>query len=259
MFSRPGTYPAVGLFSTAHIISIFVCFIIIGLAVFFTRKMTKDTYIKFLRILAIVVTCLELFKVIWTLSIGDTNVNAWVPLYFCSIFIYSLWFTYSKKQFVREIGLSFIAFAGIMAGVVFIISPATSFNNYPIFHFNCLYSMIYHSLMVYSGIMLIKTKAVKFNMKLFYKYLIFCAIFMTLAIIVNVCTTDGNMMFFDNLGGLSIPILVTIYNFSHVLYTIVMVLAHLLLGLVVLGVYKLIELIVNKCKQSKAKNVTTQS
>ena len=259
MFSRPGTYPAVGLFSTAHIISIFVCLILIGLAVFFTRKMTKETYIKFLRILAIVVTCLELFKVIWTLSIGDTNVNAWVSLYFCSIFIYSLWFTYSKKQFVREIGLSFIAFAGIVAGVVFIISPSTSFNTYPIFHFQCLYSMLYHSLMVYSGIMLIKTKAVKYDLKLFYKYLIFCAIFMTLAIIVNVCTTNGNMMFFDNPGGLSIPILVTIYNFSHVLYTIVMVLAHLLLGLVVLGAYKLIELIENKCKQSKAKSETSQS
>ena len=82
---------------------------------------------------------------------------------------------------------------------------------------------------------------------------------MTLAIIVNVCTTNGNMMFFDNPGGLSIPILVTIYNFSHVLYTIVMVLAHLLLGLVVLGAYKLIELIENKCKQSKAKSETSQS
>ena len=82
---------------------------------------------------------------------------------------------------------------------------------------------------------------------------------MTLAIIVNLCTTEGNMMFFDNPGGLTIPLLVTIYNFSHILYTIVMVLAHLSLGLVVLGAYKLIELIVNKCKQSKAKGATTQS
>lgn len=256
MFSKLGTYPAVGLFSTAHIILIFVCFIAIGLAVFFTRKMKKETYFKLLKIFAIVVTCLELFKIVWTLSQGSTHVNTWVPLYFCSIFIYSLWFTYSKNNFIKEVGLSFIAFAGIIAGSVFIISPSTSFNSYPIFHFQCIYSMIYHSIMVYSGVMLLVTKAVKIDMKLFYKYCIFCAIFMTLAIIVNVCF-GGNMMFFATPSGIPIKLLFSIYDFSHVLYTIIMIIAHLSLGLIVIGIYKLVEKIIqnhkNKITQADVK------
>ena len=56
MFSAPGTYPAVGLFSRTHIIAMIICFVLIGVAVVFTRKMTKTTFIKFLKILTKIVS-----------------------------------------------------------------------------------------------------------------------------------------------------------------------------------------------------------
>lgn len=239
MFSRAGTYTAVGLFSVTHIISIFVCFVLIAVAVVFTRKMSKQTYIKLLRIFAIVLTCLELFKICWNLSVGYRNLDSWLPLYFCSIFIYSLWFATSKNEHIRSLGLGFIAIGAGVGGAVFIISPSTSFSTYPIFHFQCLYSMLYHSTMVYSFIMLCVTKAYKVDIKAVRDYVCFCLIFMVLAIIVN--SIDGcNMMFFRAPDGIPLPVLFSIYNFSHVLYTIIMVLAHLSLGFIIWGICAII-------------------
>ncbi len=237
MFSKPGTYKAVGMFSTTHIISIFACLFLIVLAVVLTRNMKKQTYFTMLKVFSVVLTCLELFKIIWSIANGQTGLNAWMPLYFCSLFIYSLWLTWFKNKEIRDFGLSFIAMAGVIAGLAFIIFPTTSFNNYPIWHFQCLYSMLYHSTFVYSSIMLFRTKAVEINYKLSLKYIIFCLIFMILAIIINV-NFNSNLMFLNNPSVIPIPILRTIYNFSHLLYTTIIMVVYMLMALVT-GVYKI--------------------
>ncbi len=241
MFSPAGTFPAVGLFSLAHIIAILLCLFFVGLAVHFTRNMQEKTYLKLLKIFTIVLTVMELFKISWSLGHGLYNVNSWVPLYFCSLFLYSLWFTWSKNNFVKRLGLSYIAMAGVVAGLVFIVFPTTSFRTYPIFHFQCLYSMIYHSIMVYSGIMVFVANALKIDKKAVISYCAYCAIFMSLAILININFADGNMMFLAHPGGIPLPFLFTIYNFSNVLYTVVMILAHMSLGLIVLGIHKIME------------------
>lgn len=245
MFSRVGTYLPVGLFSRGHIISIFACLLIIVLAVILTRKMKKETYIKMLKVFAFVFTTLELFKIIWTWSNGNFYVNSWVPLYFCSLFIYALWLTSSKNKFLHELGLSFIACANIIAGLVFIFFPTTSFNSFPLFHFQCIYSMLYHTTMVYSGIMFHRVKPVKMSVKFVLKYLIFCILFMQLAIIIN-AFTGGNLMFLSHPGGVPIEILKTIHRFSDIVYTFVMVAVHMSMGFVVMCVDKVISLFKTK-------------
>ena len=252
MFSRAGKYPAVGLFSVTHIISIFICFILIGLAAYVARKMKKETYFKLLKIFAIVLTCLEVFKIIWNWCLGYKSVDNWLPLYFCSIFIYSLWFAVSKNDKIRSLGLGFIAMGAGVAGAVFIISPSTSFSTYPIFHFQCMYSMLYHSTMVYSSIMLFVTKAYKINLKAVGDYCLFCLIFMTLALIVNL-HTGGNMMFFNTPSGIPLPVLFKVYNLSSGLFTFVMILAHLSLGFMVWGVCALVEKIRNQILTKRKK------
>ena len=238
MFSSKGTYAPVGLFSIAHIISIIVCFVLIALAVVFTRKLSNKTYFKLLKIFAIVLTLLELFKIVWNLAQGYTHVNRWVPLYFCSLFIYSLWFSTAKNEFVKQLGLAYIACASIVAGAIFVIFPTTSFSDYPLFHFQCIYSMLFHSVMVYSGIMLFVTRAFKLDLKAVGRYCVYCLIFMSAAIALNVFS-KGNLMFLANPGNIPLPFLWNIYNFSKVLYTFLIAFAHMLLGLVVFGITKL--------------------
>ncbi len=255
MFSSKGTFPAVGLFSTAHIITIIGCFGFIALCVFLTRKMKKETYFKLLKIFAILLSCIEIFKMIWCWAHGYVSVNNWVPLWFCSIFIYSLWFTWSKNQFIKNLGLAYIAMAGFICGSVFIISPSTSFNTYPLFHFQCIYSMLYHSIMVYSGIMLFVTDVFKIDLKTVRNYCEFCLIFMAFAIIINL-TENGNLMFIMDPSGIPLPFLFSIYNFSKPIYSLIIILAHLSLGFIVLGINRLIIFINNK---QKAKKATTKS
>ena len=237
MFSRPGTYPPVGMFTVTHIVAVIMCFVLIAVAVVLTRKMKRETYFRLLKIFAIVFTCLELFKIIWSLSMGETRLNNWLPLYFCSLFIYALWFTWSKSE-LRIFGLSFIALAGIVAGSIFIITPTTSFQSYPIFHFQSLYSMLYHSTMVYTGIMFYLTKASIVDKKLLVNYIIFCVSFMTLALIVN-SFAGSNLMFVSDPGNIPLPFLDDIYAFSHALYSILIYIAHVSIGLIVFGIYKL--------------------
>ncbi len=229
MFSAKGTYPAVGLFTPTHIISIIICLVLIAVLVFVSREITREKYFKYLRIVTIVVTIVEIFDICWSLLQGYTKVRTWLPLYFCSLYIYSLWSTWSSQKFIRDCGLSFFAMGCIVAGLAFIIFPTTSFAGYPIFHYKCIYSMLFHSAMVYTGIMLYVTRSFEINGANVLKYVLFCLCFMILAIILNIIF-NANFMFLDNPANIPIPVLSTIYNFSPIIYTIVVLLCHLALG-----------------------------
>ena len=241
MFSRIGTYPAVGMFTKAHIISVLVCVALIVTALIFTKKMNSKQYIIMLRVFAVLVTLMEILKIGWSISMGYIDYDSIVPLYFCSLYIYALWLSYSKNKNLREAGLAYIAFAGIIAGLVFIVCPTTSFTVFPIFHFRCIHSMLFHSMMVYSGVMLFITKAVKINLKLVLKYVFFCMFFMSIALILNVLM-QTNFMFLANPNKIPLAFLGEVYHLSQSLYTITIVIAHMLLGIVVYGICKFLEL-----------------
>lgn len=245
MFSVVGTYPPVGLFSLTHIIVIIMCFVFVVVAVLLTKKMSEDSFIKMLRVFSIVLTLCELFKISWCISVGERQLDAWVPLYFCSFFIYALWCMWFKNDKIKNLGLSYITLSGFIAGAVFIILPTSSFSSFPIFHFQCLYSIFYHTLMMYSGLLALKIKMVKINWKSFGYFSGFVSLFIALAIILNV-NTGSNLMFLANPRNIPIPLLTIIYNASHFAYTAVMVIAHLSIGLIVLIISNLYKWILNR-------------
>ncbi len=249
MFSPSGTYSAVGVFSTTHIISIFVCFGFIALAVFLSREMTKDEYFKLLKVFSIIVSCLELIKIIWSWSMGYFDLTSWVPLWLCSLFIYSLWFTWFKSKFIRELGLSYIAIACIVGGVAFIISPSTSFVLFPIFHYQCIHSMIFHSIMIYCGIMMFVTRSFSLNWKVVRNYSEFCIIFIVFALILDL-TRDSNLMFLMNPNGIPVSFLKDIHSFSKAVYTSLVIVFYLVIGPIVLGIDRLC-LRLNKFKKKE--------
>lgn len=238
MFERAGVYEAVGIFSRTHFFVMAICFVLVFLFVYLNKDITKQKYMIQLKVFSVVLTALELVKIIWNLYLGYKRVDAWLPLYFCSIFIYALWFTWSKNERVSSLGLSYIAIAGASCGSVFLICPSTSFATYPIFHFQCLYSMFYHSIMVYAGIMIYVSKSVEISRKIIKDYFMYCAIFMLIALVVNV-NWNGNMMFLMNPSVIPVPMLHDIAKVSLPLYTVAIVLAHLALGYIVYYTVKL--------------------
>lgn len=254
MFSKYGKYEAVGLFSTTHLISIVVLFFAMLLAVFLTKKMSRKCYLIVLRVFAIVFTCLELFKIGWTWwCLNNFILDAWLPLFFCSLFIYSLWLTWFKQKKIQDLGLSFIGIGCIIGGIAFIIFPTTSFRWFPIWHFQCLYSMIYHSAMVYAGIMCIVTKSINVNVKTVLRYCLFTFVFMALATGINLIC-NSNLMFTNNPGAIPLELLHIIYNFNPYLYSLIILISHTVaLGFTMLGVIKLIEKIIKNKQIKKTK------
>jgi uncharacterized membrane protein YwaF len=248
MFSKYGKYAPAGIFTTTHFISIAVCVVLIALAIILTRKMKSKTFFTLLKVFSIALTVIEVIKMLWYVINGIFELGKILPLYFCSLFIYALWGASSRNRILKDIGMAYIASAGIIAGGVFLAMPTSSFTYYPVFHFNCIHSLVFHSIMIYCGIMVYVTKTVKFTWKTVFNYCVFCLPFMLVAVLINK-TANINLMFINTPDGVPLPFLVTIYNFSSYLYTLLLIIVHLAMGPFMLGVNKLFSITTRKKKK----------
>jgi len=236
MFSRPGTYPACGMFNTIHFISMTICFITIITCVVLTRKITTEKMNKVIKITAIIVSVLEVVKMAFNIYYEGFNyLNNIIPLHFCSLFIYSLWMAGFGKGTIKNIGESFLAGGCIIAGAFFLIMPSSSLLIFPIFHYQCLYSLLFHSLMLYFGLMYFIKGFFKLNFKNYIYYFIFVSIFCVLAFSINEITglieniNSTNLMFIREPWGLPLDFLVKIYNIHPYLYSFCIYIAYALL------------------------------
>ena len=233
-------YPPCGLFSLAHIISIIVCLIMIFLLVYINRKKTKEQVIKSTKFLAVVITILEFIKIIHSFYYGHTYLDSWFPLAYCSLLIYSLYMVGFGKGFIQKCGLVFLSGPGLIAGVGFLIFPTTSLADYPIFHFLCFYSLFFHSIMIYYGIMIYKTKAVEYKLSNTKFYLVFLYFFSFIAIIMDYAF-ECNMMFYYNPYNFPFQFVINIYNYSQVLYTALILVAYSMMYFITLFIVKVIK------------------
>ena len=241
MFSAPGTYPACGMFVPTHFIAMFVCFLLVIIGVVLSRKLTKEQMNKITKIVAIVITVLEVVKIFYNIYYeGFKYPNNFIPLHYCSLFIYSLWFAGYGKGIIKNVGESFLSGGCIIAGGFFLILPSTSLQLYPIFHFQCIYSLLFHSLMLYFGLMYFIKGYFKLSVKNYVYYVIFCSIACILAFTI-IYIFKTNLMFIDNPWGFPIELLHTIRDKSLIAYALIIYIAYsVLVYLPTMGVRKLI-------------------
>lgn len=88
-FAKPGVYEPCGIYNIKHLIIAIITLIIIFIAVKITKPKKQENVLKIIRITTIVVWCLEIIKIIYLISIGQGRVNRVVPLYYCSLLLYS--------------------------------------------------------------------------------------------------------------------------------------------------------------------------
>ena len=144
-------------------------FVFLGLATLaiilcsiFLRKASHKKIDIFLKVLAVVIPVLEVLKIAiesyFDIKGGHGfNFSGLLPLYTCSLFIYTLPFAAFAKGKVRECCLSFLTTIGIFAGLTnFVMAPIL--NTYPFFNFHTFVSLNFHFWMVFTGIFLISTK-----------------------------------------------------------------------------------------------------
>ncbi len=240
-----------GIFTPWHFVAICVFFWAIAMAVYFSRSFNQKQMKKTLLIIAILVTIMEIIKIGIRTYKQPTNYDSYISLYFCSIFVVAIWLSLCKNKIFQNMGLAFITMGGIVAAICFVIYPSTSLPFYPIWHPASLHSLFYHWLMLYCGIMVLKTKFYVPNIKHFWNYFLLVTFCCILAEILNI-QLGTNFMFMGY--PFALDFLQGIFDFSPNLYAFLAYLTQsvvIFLGSFVL--YKLAEYFIAKQTTRKEK------
>lgn len=220
MFARPNSETACGMFTLPHILSLIACLMLVGLALYLSRKFDERKIKLTTKIMAYVFTVWEIAKIIFKFAIDDAKyLDHWVPLYFCSLFICALWMCAYGGGRIYKLGESFVIGGCIIGGFAFLVVPATSLMDYPVYHFLSIHSMLFHSSMLYMGILYIWRLKLRLDLSAFKNYSIFVGFFGAVSIILNLML-DQNFMILTRPVNIPIEFLNVIANNVPWLYTI---------------------------------------
>ena len=226
-----------GMFSIGHLILFTITMTIVVVTLKYTKNIKPDKVKEIIKKSTIALWILEIIKIIFNIkNYGFNEVNKYVPLYFCSLILYAGVFSGFCKGTLKKVGDVFLSTGGIIAGMVFLISPLTSLTTYPAIHFISLHSFWLHGTMVYIGLLMLITGYVKIEKKDIIYYFVLIVIISTIAYIVNKFCGSNLMFISQNYPGTFIEI---IYNLSGKLFPIVMILAQAILPFyLVYGIYR---------------------
>ena len=220
-FSPENAETACGMFTLPHILSLAFCLILIGVCVFYTKKLSDGTVIKITRILAIVFTAMEIIKIIYKFALGYTEyLDYYLPISYCSLFIYALWFSGYGRGFIKKLGDVFISAGCIVGGLAFLTVPATSLMMHPIYHYLSIHSMLFHSAMVYLGITYLLRSAVKLDKSALCVNLIYVGAGCLTAIVLNLIT-ESNLMLLSFPVNIPVKIVNDVATNLPALYTVI--------------------------------------
>ena len=151
----PGT-----MFTPLHFIVAAVLLAIVIVFAILIHK--KDKLIKpVFAVLWAFVSVLEIVKIVWESTTGNyvrLEVTGILPLYPCSIFMYAMPFAIWGKGKVKAAACGYICTLGLLGGSVNFFYPMTVLYRYSIISFSAMHSMIYHSIMLFTGITMLLSK-----------------------------------------------------------------------------------------------------
>ena len=231
-----------GMFNLFHFITIILFFVLLTLALLLSRRITALQVQKFLRWSAVWITILEIVKIMIRIQQGQ-GPDSWVPLYFCSLFIFAVWLSVLPKAGFRRAGYAYITMGGITASVFFTFYPSTSLGMYPLLHLSTFHSFFFHLLMCYLGILLLWKGGYAPKPKDGWYYFLFIFTACIPAVILNE-TIGTNCMFLRH--PFNLPLLQPLLEASKPIYMVVVFLAQsVALFWVDFGLFRLL----NKGKQ----------
>ena len=211
---------ACGMFTAAHIISLVICLALVAVCVALSLKLSDGGIKRITVIIAVFVTVTEIIKIIYKISYSYVYpLDLILPISYCSLFIYSTWMCAYGKGLVYRAGASFITGGCIVGGLAFLIVPATSLMMHPIYHYLSIHSMLFHSSMVYLGIIYLYRGIVRLDMRSFKVYSVYVLITCAVAIILNV-STGSNLMLLTFPVNIPIAIIDQLASSFPYLYTL---------------------------------------
>ncbi len=219
------------MFSSAHIISASIYFIAaVFLALIFIKKVNSPLRTLY-RTSAVSLTVLETLKIAHSFIYGDYYLDAWFPISYCGLLIFALWFAGFGKSYLKLAGESFIAYGCPIAGIIFLIFPTTSLMSFPIWHYFSLYSLLFHGVMIFLGIIQLSTET-KLTLRKYTSYIFFVSSFSIISIILN-SIFECNLMNLREPYNVPVELIQNVYSFSVYAYTLMVVTVYILIPLIV--------------------------
>lgn len=230
-FSKPGEYNACGCFTIGHFIMFFFTIIIIAIGLKRSKKNSKEEIYNKIKNIIIIICLLESIKIIFNISkCGVNNLNTYIPLYYCSIFLYAGILSTFGKGKIKRVGDVFLATGSIAGGIAFLVYPVTSLYTYQMFHFISIYSFFYHGVMIYIGVLVNITKYIQLKKKDIVYYATLVLIVCIIALIINI-KYNCNLMFISNdFGGTPISYM---HKITGKYFTISMILSQMTIPYIV--------------------------
>ena len=206
-------YHGQDFFGLTHKIFMIIATVAIILIGVFGRKMKYEKVDLYLKVISIFVPILEIVKIIWV-SYWDIkfgfgfNKTGLLPLYTCSMFIYTLPLAAWCKGKVKDCAVCWLGTIGIFGGLTnFYLTQIL--NTYPFFTFATFMSLYFHLLMVITGILIVVSGYKKFNWIDGLKGFIPLAIFSVIVIPIDYILKADYMLYYYGNGA---PILPDIAN-----------------------------------------------
>lgn len=179
-----------------------IILIIVLLIIF--RKSSKEKVLKIIRIVGIFLILFYIGKTIWE-SYYDIKINGsfnkyLLPFDTCSIIMIACLLAGFGKGKIKEYAECWISTGSIVGGLATMVH-LNAFYYYPFLSFGGFYSMIWHFLMVFLGLLLIVTNYVDNKYITIINGFIFHLVFSLFAIVIDF-TYNMDFMMYKDLGGI---------------------------------------------------------
>lgn len=241
--------PAEGYFSWQHLVFVTSLMIVMaGLAVFLgirERRRAFSEKNKVMVVTAIVLLVVEAFKyTVLGIKASLENDPEWwtvnLPLFLCSIQLFTIPLAAFAKGRVKEASLDFVMIFGILGAVLGTYAAAQNYNAYPVLSFNNVISGLTHTIAGFASLYIMVSGMGSLKEK---------NIWITFAILLGVCGLaflantwlDYNYMFLRAGDGTPYDILYNLVNGNPVLYPLGVIGLFLLYIAAFYGVHHLVK------------------
>lgn len=193
-----------GIFTPTHLVVSAFCILALVVALYFSRNLKENQLDRVVRVLAFPIAALECCKIAFNWANGGILPKHWLPLTFCSFAIFAYFMIGFGRGRVHELGKAFMCGGGIIGGLTFLLYPMTSVAHYPMLHLLSCYSMLYHTVMMYVGIVYVQNGFYRYGKRGYLEFLQFAGPACLFALTVNIVYSffgaieDCNMMFLSH-------------------------------------------------------------
>ena len=192
------------LFSVPHLVFIALSFVLVPTVCYLLRKTSHKKIDVFLKVFAVLITVFEITKMTWESYYDITtgrgfNFGGILPLYTCSLLIYTTWFAAYGKGKVKDYALAYLTTVNLLSGGIGIVY-CNGLNWYPFWTFGAFYSMFFHFSMFAIGNFLLFTGYKKLGWTDMFKAWVPMLILAVVAIPVNYELSADYMQIYEGSG-----------------------------------------------------------